>query len=92
MGYRLVALRQVEFSYYKDVDWPRGRKFGALAQVFGRSAITFLRKYVVPAGKGVGAALIVFAAPEIAEVVCGRKSFKSSAKCVGRHYFEKTHG
>ena len=80
----MAASRQVEIPYYRAVGRQRGRGFGALAQVIGRTAIPFLRKYVVPAAKRVGADLLEFAVPEIAEVVNGRKNFKTAAKSVGR--------
>ena len=79
----MVASRQVEIPYYRAAGRQRGRGFGALAQVIGRTAIPFLRKYVVPAAKRVGADLLEFAVPEIAEVVSGRKNFKTAAKSVG---------
>ena len=53
---------------------------GLLLQVIGRTAIPFLRKYIVSAAKRVGADLLEFAVPEIAEVVGGRKNFKTAAK------------
>ena len=65
----MVASRQVEITYYRGVGRQRGRGFGALAQVFGRTAIPCLRKYIVPAAKRVGADLLEFAVSEIAEVV-----------------------
>ena len=34
--------------------------------------------------KGIGADMLEFAAPEIGEVISGRKSFKSAAKGVGK--------
>ena len=67
----------------------RGRGSGALAQVFGRTAIPFSRKYVVPAAKRIGADMMEFAAPEIGEVISGRKSFKSAAKSVGKQPLKK---
>ena len=85
----MVSSRQVEISYYRAVGRQRGRGFGALAQVIGRTAIPFLRKYVVPAAKRVGADLLDFAVPEIAEVVSGRKSFKTAAKSVGKQTLRK---
>ena len=85
----MVASRQVEIPFYRGVDRQRGRGFGALAQVFGRSAIPFLRKYIVPAAKRVGADLLEFAVPEIADVVSGRKNFKTAAKSVGRQTLRK---
>ena len=77
------ASRQVEISYYRCISWQRGRGFGTLVQVIGRTAIPLLRKYIVPAAKRVVADLMDFAAPENAEAVRGRKSFKNAAKSVG---------
>ena len=88
----MVASRQVEIPYYRAVGRQRGRGFGALAQVIGRTAIPFLRNYVVPAAKRVGADLLEFAAPEIGEVISGRKTFKSAAKSVGKQTLRKQLG
>ena len=65
------ASRQIETPFYRGVGRQRGRGFGALAQVIGRTAIPFLLKYIVPAAKRVGADLLDFAVPEVAEVVSG---------------------
>ena len=88
----MVASRQVEIPYYRAAGRQRGRGFGALAQVIGRTAIPFLRKYVVPAAKRVGADLLEFAVPEIAELVSGRKNFKAAAKSVGKKTLKKQLG
>ena len=88
----MVASRQVEIPFYRAVGRQRGRGFGALAQVIGRTAIPFLRKYFVLAAKRVGADLLEFAVPEIAEVVSGRKNFKTAAKSVGRQTLRKQLG
>ena len=88
----MVASRQVEIPYYRAVGRQRGRGFGALAQVIGRHAIPFLRKYVVPAAKRIGADMLEFAVPEIAEVVSGRKNFKTAAKSVGKKTLKKQLG
>ena len=85
----MVASRQVEISFYRGIGRQRGRGFGALAQVIGKTTFAFLRKNIVPAAKRVGADLLEFAAPEIAEVVTGRKNFKSAAKTVGRQTLRK---
>ena len=53
---------------------------------------SFLRKYIVPAAKRVGADMLEFAAAKNAEVVCGRKSFKTAAKSVGRQTLKKQLG
>ena len=88
----MVASRQVEISYYRGVGRQRGRGFGALAQNIGRTAIPFLRKYVVSAAKRIGADMLEFAAPEIGEVISGRKPFKSTAKSVGKQTLKKRLG
>ena len=85
----MVASRQVEILFYRGVGRQRGRGFGALAQVIGRTAIPFLRKCIVPAAKRVGADLLEFAVPEIAEVVSGRKNIKTAARSVGRQTLRK---
>ena len=83
----MVASREVEIPYHRGVGRQRGRGFGALAQVIGRTAIPFLRKYIVPA-----ADLLEFAVPEIADVVSGRKNIKTAAKSVGRQTLRKQLG
>ena len=84
----MIASRQKELPFYRSIG-RRGRRFGAIAQVFGRTSIPFLRKYIVPA---VGADLLEFAAPEIADVVNGRKNFKTLAKSLGGHTLRKQLG
>ena len=88
----MFASRQVETPFYRGVSRQCGRGIGALAQVIGRTAIPFLCKYIVPAGKRIGADLLGFALPEIAEVVSGRKNFKTAAKSVGRQTLKKQLG
>ena len=88
----MVASREVEIPYYEGVGRQRGRGFGALAQVIGRTAIPLLRKYNVPAAKRVGADLLELATPKFAEVISGRKKFKTAAKRVGRQTLKKTVG
>ena len=53
----MVASRQVEIPFYRGAGRQRGRGFGALSQVFGRTANPFLRKNIVPAAKRVGVVL-----------------------------------
>ena len=88
----MVASRQVELPYYRAVGRQRGRGFGALAQVIGRTAIPFLRKHVVPAAKPIGTDMFEFSVPEIAEFVSGRKNFKTAAKSVGKKTLKKQLG
>ena len=88
----MVASNTLELLYYKGIGHQRGRGFGALAQVIGRTAIPFLTKYIVPAAKRVGADLLEFAVPEVAEVVRGNKNFKTAAKSVGRQTLRKQLG
>ena len=88
----MVASRQVEIPFCRCVGRQRGRGFIALAQVIGRTATPFLRKFIVPAAKRVGSDLLDFAVPETAEVVSGRKNFKTAAKKVGRQTLRKQLG
>ena len=69
--YKMVASRQVEIPYYRAAGRQRGRGFGALAQVIGRTAIHFLREYGVPEAKLIGADMLEIAAPKIGEVISG---------------------
>ena len=88
----MVASREVEIPFYRGVGRQRGRGFSAFAQVIGRTANQFLRKDIVPATKRVGDDLLEVAVPEIAEVVRGRKIFKTAAKTVGRQTLRKQLG
>ena len=88
----MVASRQVEIPFCRGIGRQRERTLGALAQVFGRTAFPFFRKPNVPAAKCVGGNLLDFAAPDIAEVVSGRKNFKTAAKNVGRQTSRKQLG
>ena len=62
----------------------RRRGFGALAQIIGRTAIPFLKKYVVPAARRIGADMLGLAVPEIADVVSSKQNFKAAAKKRGK--------
>ena len=88
----MVASREVEIPFYRVVGRQCGRGFGALAQVVGRTAVPFFREYIVPAAKRVGADLLGFAVPKIAEIVSGRKIFKTAAKSAGRQTLRKQLG
>ena len=71
----------MEIPFYRCIGLQRGRGFGALAQVIGRTAIPFLRNYVVPAAKC--AYFLEFVVPELDDGVSGRKKFETTAKSVG---------
>ena len=88
----MVASNTLELPYYKSIGRQRGRGLGAFAQVIGRTATPFLRTYIVPAAKRVGADLLEFAVPEVADVVSGKKNFKTAAKSVGRQTLRKQIG
>ena len=60
---KIVASNTLELPYYKGIGRQRGCDFGALAQAIARTAILFLRKYIVPAAKRVGSDLLKFAVP-----------------------------
>ena len=88
----MVASNTLELPYYRGIGRQRGRGFGALALVIGKTAILFLRKSIVPAAKCVGADLLEFAVPEVADVFSRKKNFKTAAKNVGRQTLRKQLG
>ena len=80
----MLASTQVELPFNRGIGRQHEWGFCALAQVIKRTAIPILRKKIVPVAKWVSADLLQFALPEIADVVCGRRKFKTVAKSVGR--------
>ena len=88
----MVAQNSADFPIFRGHARQRGRGFGALAQTHGRTAIPFIKKYIVPAVKKIGADLFEIAAPEIGEVVSGRKKLKTFAKDVGTKTVRKQLG
>ena len=88
----MVLSRQVEIPFYRGFSRQRERRFSPLAQVIWRAAFSFLRKYIVPTAKRVSVDLLEFAAPKTAELVSGRKKFKTAAKSVGKHTLRKQLG
>ena len=79
----MVAQSSANFPIFCGHARQRGRGFGALAQTLGRTAIPFIKKDIVPAGKRLGADFCEIAAPEIGKIVSGRKKLKTFAKDVG---------
>ena len=88
----MVASNTLELPYYKGIGHQRGRCFGALAQVVGITAISFLKKCIAPAATRVDSDLLEFAVPEVADVVGGKKNFKAAAKNVERQTLRKHPG
>ena len=86
----MVASNTLELPYYKGIGRQRGRGFGALAQVIGRTANPFLRKYIVPTAKRVGADLLEFVVPEVADIVSGKKKFQNCCQKRKETDIEKT--
>ena len=70
----MVASNTLELAYYEGIGRQRKRGFGAVAQTNKRSAIPFVRRYIVPAAKRLDADLLDFAVPEVADVVSGKKT------------------
>ena len=80
----MVACNTLELPHYKGIGRQKRRGFGALEQVIRRTAIAFSGKYIVPDAKRVRADLLEFAVPEGANVVSGKKNFKSASKSVAK--------
>ena len=66
----MIAQSSANFYMFHGRARQRGRRsFGALAQNFGRIAIPFNKKDIVPAAKRIRADFFEIAAPEVKEVV-----------------------
>ena len=87
----MVASNTFELPYYKGIGRQRGRGFGAS---YWENRHSFLEKFyfIGPAAKRVGADLLEFTVPEVADVVSGKKNFKTAAKIVGRQTLRKQLG
>ena len=88
----MVTQSSANFPSLRGHARQRGRGFGALAQTLGRTATPFIKKYIVPAPKRIGAELFEIAAPEIGEDVRGRKKLETFAKDVGTKTVRKQLG
>ena len=88
----MVAQSSANFPIFRGHARQSGRGFGALAKTLARTAIPFIKKYIVPAAKRIGADLFEIAAPGIGEVVRGRKKLKTFAKDVGKKKVRKQLG
>ena len=76
----MVAQNSADFPFFQGQARQRGRSFGALVRTLGRTGNPFIKKYIVPAAKRIGADLFEIAVPEIREVVSGCKTLKKFAK------------
>ena len=88
----MIAQNSADIPIFRRHTGQRGRGFGDLAQTLGRTAISFIKKYIVPVEKKIGADLFEIAAPEIGEFVSGRKELKTFAKDVGTKTVRKQVG
>ena len=62
-----------------------------LVHVIGRTAVPFVKKIIVPAARRVGANLLEYRVPEMAEVISGKK-IKSAATSVDKKTLRKQLG
>ena len=76
-SYEIAAQNSADFPIFRGHATQHGTFF---AQTLGRTAILFIKKYIIPAAKTIGANLFEFAAPEIGEVVSGRKKTQNICK------------
>ena len=79
----MVAKNSADSRIFRGLARQRGRGFGALVQTLGRIAIPYIKKYIVPAAKRIGAILFEIAAPEIGESVGGCKKTQNICKRCG---------
>ena len=88
----MVASKLLNFTTTKVLDVKEGVVLEPLLNLLGEAPFPFLRKYIVPAAKRVGADLLEFAVPEVADVVIGMKNSKTAAESVGRQTLREQHG
>ena len=88
----MVSQNSADFSTFRGQARQRGRRFVALAQTRGRTAIPFIKGYIIPSAKRIGADLFEIAALEVGEIVTGRKKLESIAKEVGTKTVRKQLG
>ena len=74
---------QLIFLFFVDMQGSVEEVLVLLHKLLGELQFPSLKKYIVPAAKRIGADLFEIAAPEIGEVVSGRKKLKTFAKDVG---------
>ena len=86
----MVSSRQEELPFYRGICGQRGRCFGALARVFGRTAVPSLRKFIVQAAKRMGGEVICCA--RSCRCCWWWKKFQDSCKESGKANSEKTIG
>ena len=84
----MLASGYIGIPFYRGNGRQRGRGFGALAEVIGRTAIRIFRKYIVAAAEGMGAGFLEFAVPQIADIIDGRKIFQTAAKIIEHKLWE----
>ena len=73
----MLAQSAANFPNCRGHERQRWRGFAALTRNLGWTAIPFIKKYIVPAAKEIGADLFEIAAPE---VVSGPKKFQNICK------------
>ena len=88
----MVAQNSADFPIFRGHARQRMRGFGALAQTLGRAAIPFIKIYIDPAAKRIGADLFEIAAPEIGKALSGRNKLKTFEKDVGTKTVRKQLG
>ena len=88
-SYKIFASRQLEIILFRGFSRQCGRELGALGQVFGKTAISFLPQFNIAAAKRVGIDLLEFAAPKFEGIVSSRKNFRMIAMIVGRKTLRK---
>ena len=63
-----------------------------LLKVLGERQFLLFKKFIVPAARRVGADLLEYAVPEMAEIISGKKYLKSAAPSVGKKTLRKQLG
>lgn len=81
----VASNHRAPMPYFRGIPRQRGRGFGALASVIGRTAVPFLSKYVAPIAKSLGQNILQAAVPEALSVIDGNTSVRQALRNTGRH-------
>ena len=89
--YKMVASRQVEIPFYRGIGRQLKRGFNSSSYWVNHNSLS-AQIYCPGSIKRLGADLLEFVAPEIADVVSSRKISKTASTTVGRQTLKKTMG
>ena len=89
-SYEIVAQSSANFTIFRGHARQRGRGFGALAQTLGRTAIPFIKKYIVPAAKRIGAVYLKMPLQRLKKLSVDENNSKRLQKMLEQKQFKNS--